>query len=328
MTDRLDAYTPVALAARRIGPPGTISPAARQVLSDAAALPRMAWPAASDTESWRERAATVDTMWQANGAPILAAAAVTVSDTMIAGVPCYDCVPHACLAENGPLYLFLHGGAFVVGAGAFAKVTGVLAAARMGVRTLSADYRLAPDDPFPAAPEDIVAVYSELIERIGPARIVIGGSSAGGNIAASAILMIRDRGLPLPAGAVLLTPEVDLTESGDSFRTNEMLDVVLKGALPAANALYADGHDLADPYVSPLFADFTRGFPATLVQSGTRDLFLSNSVLIHRRLRDAGVDAELHVWEAMPHGGFLFGEVPENLEIDAEVARFIRRVTA
>ena len=120
---------------------------------------------------------------------------------------------------------------------------------------------------------------------------------------------------------------MDLTESGDSFRTNEDLDVVLKRGLPECNALYAGGQDLRDPYVSPLFADFTRGFPPTLVQSGTRDLFLSNSVRIHRRLRDAGIDAELHVWEAMPHGGFLPGEAPENDEITAEVARFIWRVT-
>jgi acetyl esterase/lipase len=193
---------------------------------------------------------------------------------------------------------------------------------------VSVDYRMPPDHPFPTAPEEVVAVYKELIKTVDPRSIVIGGSSAGGNIAASATLMIRDRGLPLPAGVVLLTPEVDLTESGDTFRTNEELDVVLKGCLPECNALYANGHDYHDPYLSPLFADFTKGFPPTLVQSGTRDLFLSNSVMIHRKLRSAGIDAELHVWEAMPHAGFLPGEAPENYEIDAEVARFFKRVIA
>jgi acetyl esterase/lipase len=82
---------------------------------------------------------------------------------------------------------------------------------------------------------------------------------------------------------------------------------------------------LTDPYVSPLFADFARGFPPTLIQSGTRDLFLSNSVLMHRKLRRAGIEAELHVWEAMPHGGFGFGAVPENVEIGEEVRHFIGR---
>jgi acetyl esterase/lipase len=82
---------------------------------------------------------------------------------------------------------------------------------------------------------------------------------------------------------------------------------------------------LTDPYVSPLFADFARGFPPTLIQSGTRDLFLSNSVLMHRKLRRAGIEAELHVWEAMPHVGFGFGAVPENVEIGEEVRHFIGR---
>ncbi|MBT2187354.1 alpha/beta hydrolase [Sphingobium sp. H33] len=226
------------------------------------------------------------------------------------------------------MYLFVHGGAFVVGADAFAKVGGLRPAANLGIHTVSVDYRMPPDHPFPAAPQDCLAVYKALLETVDPSRIVVGGSSAGGNIAAATVLMIRDQGLPLPAGAVLLTPEVDLTEAGDTFRTNADIDTVLKQGLPDANALYAGGHDLTDPYLSPLFADFTKGFPPTLVQSGTRDLFLSNSVRIHRKLRDAGIDAELHVWEAMPHGGFGPGDVPENNALQAEVGRFIRRVTA
>ena len=321
-----DAYTPVHVSARDIPPPMTISPAAKKALSDAAAMPRTAWPSADDKEAWRKLIAGSDALWEQRGAPILAGADATVETTRIAGVLCYDCLPAAGAAADGPVYLFVHGGAFVVGGGTFAKVLGFRAAAATGARTVSVDYRMPPDHPFPAAPEDCVAVYKALLKTVDPRLIVIGGGSAGGNIAAAATLIIRDRGLPLPAGAILLTPEIDLTESGDSFRTNEDLDVVLKAGLPQANALYAGGHDLRDPYVSPLFADFTRGFPPTLIQSGTRDLFLSNSVRMHRKLRDAGIDAELHVWEAMPHGGFLLGEAPENEEINVEVARFIRRV--
>lgn len=130
----------------------------------------------------------------------------------------------------------------------------------------------------------------------------------------------------MPVATVLLSPEVDLTESGDSFRTNEDLDVILQRGLPEANALYAAGHDLRDPYLSPLFADFGKGFPPTLIQSGTRDLFLSNSVLMHRRLRDAGINAELHVWEAMPHGAYGRGDAPEHEEINLEVGRFLKRI--
>jgi len=328
MADQETPYTPVRIGAREIPPPETISPAARKALSDGAAGPGLSWPAVDDAEGWRQNAATSDANWEELAAPLLATLPAKVETTRIAGVLCHDCAPSEGAAADRPVYLFVHGGAFVVGGGAFAKLLGARAAVRLGARTVSVDYRMPPDHPFPAAPEDVVAVYGALIETVAPARIVIGGSSAGGNIAAAATLMIRDRGLPMPAGTVLMTPEVDLTESGDSFRTNEDLDVVLRRGLPEANALYANGHDLTDPYLSPLFGDFGKGFPPTLIQTGTRDLFLSNSVLIHRKLRNAGIDAELHVWEAMPHGGFLPSDAPENEEIQAEVARFIRRVTA
>jgi acetyl esterase/lipase len=286
----------------------------------------MTWPSADDKDAWRRQLAAGVAAREQMAAAMLTSVKCAVETTKISGVLCYDCVPSDALSRNSPVYLFVHGGAFVVGDGAFAKAQGARTADALGVRTVSVDYRMPPDHPFPAAPEDCVTVYEALIDKVDSSNVVIGGSSAGGNIAAAATLMIRDRGLPLPAGTVLLTPEVDLTESGDTFRTNETLDVVLKGGLPECNALYANGHDLRHPYLSPLFADFTRGFPPTLVQSGTRDLFLSNSVLLHRKLRDAGIDAELHVWEAMPHGGFIPGEAPENAEIQAEVLRFIKRV--
>ena len=96
---------------------------------------------------------------------------------------------------------------------------------------------------------------------------------------------------------------------------------MLTASLAESIALYAGDHDLTDPYLSPLFGDFTRGYPPTMLQAGTRDLFLSNAVRMHRSLRSAGIDAELHVFEAMPHGGF-FG-APEDAELAAEVRRFI-----
>jgi acetyl esterase/lipase len=92
--------------------------------------------------------------------------------------------------------------------------------------------------------------------------------------------------------------------------------------MPRIVALYAGSHDLRDPYLSPIFADFSKGFPPTLLSSGTRDLFLSNTVLLHRALRRAGIEAELHVFEAMSHGGF-FGKAPEDRELLGEHVRFI-----
>ncbi len=126
----------------------------------------------------------------------------------------------------------------------------------------------------------------------------------------------------MPAALILLSPEVDLTESGDSFQVNQMVDVVLPGSLMRNNQLYADGTDLSHPFLSPLFGDLA-GLPPTFLQSGTRDLFLSNTVRMHRALRKCGVTAELHVFEAMPHGGFM-GNTPEDSELADEVSRFAR----
>ena len=317
---------PVHVPERDVFPPATISAEARAALSAGAAMPAVAFPDAADLEGWRKAVAASDAMWGPMADGMLAACKSPIETRTIGKVICYVTTPPGAEARTDrPIYLYIHGGAMVFGGGKVAKAFGASASERLGITTVSVDYRMPPDHPFPAAPEDCVAVYRELIETHDPARIVIGGVSAGGNLAAVTTLMIRDRGLPLPAGVLLLTPEMDLTEAGDTFRTNLLLDTTLKTTIEASNLVYAAGHDLTDPYVSPLFADFGRGFPPAFIQSGTRDLFLSNSVLIHRKLRRAGIEAELHIWEAMPHGGFGFGDVPENREIDDELKRFIAK---
>jgi acetyl esterase/lipase len=324
-TPALPELAPVELPARVIHPPTTISDAARAALATAALTQMPPRPSPSDLDGWRRAVEASDRMWEPIAAQMLASSRCSVETQKLAGVTTYLCTPETLSSESRNVYLYMHGGAFVFGGGSFAKATGATAADRLKLTTISVDYRMPPEHPFPTAPQDCLAVYRELLASHDPKQMVIGGSSAGGNLAAAVTLMIRDGGMPLPAAVVLLTPEVDLTESGDTFRTNALLDVVLKNGLPDCNALYAGDYELTDPYLSPLFGDFTRGFPPTLIQSGTRDLFLSNSVRMHRKLRQAGVEAELHVWEAMPHGGFGFGPVPENEEISEEIRRFIAR---
>ncbi|WP_239511394.1 alpha/beta hydrolase [Burkholderia sp. JP2-270] len=177
---------------------------------------------------------------------------------------------------------------------------------RLGMRCYGVDYRLPPEHPYPAALDDCIAAYVYVLERFAPENIVVGGRSAGGNLAAA---------------MVLLSPEADLTESGDSFETNRLVDVVLPASLMSNNLLYANGADLALPYLSPLFGDFSAGFPPTFFQSGTRDLFLSNAVRMHRALRRAQVPTELHVFDGMPHGGFM--GAPKDMELSQEIARFV-----
>ena len=171
-----------------------------------------------------------------------------------------------------------------------------------------------------------VAAYRALLREHRPEKVVVGGGSAGGNLAAALILRARDEQLPLSAGAVLRTPEVDLTESGDSFRTNMGVDTIATASLMPVNLLYAGEHNLNHPYLSPLFGDFSKGFPPSLLSAGTRDLFLSNAVRMHRALRAVGVRAELHLFEGAPHAGFRASEetsaAPEDEDLDREVRRF------
>jgi len=220
-----------------------------------------------------------------------------------------------------PIYLDIHGGALIMGGGEICQIMATPNALRRGMITWAVDYRMAPLHPYPAALDDCLAVYRRALDERPADMVFVGGGSAGGNLAAALMLRARDEGLPMPAALVLLSPEVDLTESGDSFHTNLGIDHVLS-PLMHVNLLYANGHDLAEPYLSPLFGDVA-GFPPTFLQTGTRDLFLSNTVRMHRRLRAAGVEAELHVFEAMPHGGF--GGAPEDYEIGTEVRQFLDR---
>ena len=226
---------------------------------------------------------------------------------------------HVALPESPRLrdcvFIDLHGGALVFGGGDACRESARLQANRLGMI-----YRMPPDHPYPAALDDCMAVYRHVIEQYGAHSVVLGGRSAGGNLALSTILRARDEGLQFPAGVVLLSPELDLTESGDSFQTNRTIDVVLPNPLMANNLLYADGADLSHPYLSPLFGEMSAEFPP-MFRRAERDLFLSNTVRLHRKLRRVGAPVELHVFEAMPHGGF--SGSPEDMELAAEVARFV-----
>jgi epsilon-lactone hydrolase len=316
----------VHLTERTIPVPKSISPEAQAAL--ASGRPRRPpGPPISDKAAWRTYIAETNAGFAAMIKAATAAMPARSSLTDIAGVPVYVGEPGAMPEGNrDKALIFLHGGALVLLGGEPVKYFAMVEAVNMRCKVFAVDYRNPPDGPYPAALDDCVAVYRELLKTYPAEKITISGVSGGGNLAAAMTLKIRDLGMPLPSAVGLFSPEVDLTESGDSFQTNRDIDVVLRGSLADTNALYAGGHDLADPYVSPLFGDFSKGFPPTFVQSGTRDLFLSNSVRIHRKLRNAGIDAELHVWEALPHA--VFGGAPEDREPPVEFTRFLARVAA
>ena len=245
------------------------------------------------------------------------------SEFELDGVRTYVLRPTSVPEEDDvPIYFSVHGGGLVTGAGEACLAMTVGGALERDMITWATDYRMPPKHPYPAGLDDLIAAYRRVLAERDPADVFVAGGSAGGNLAPAMLLRAKDEGLPMPAALILSTPEVDLTESGDTFRTLLGIDKNL-GRLMAANKLYADGQDLAHPYLSPLFGDLS-GFPPTYLQSGTRDIFLSNTVLMHRALREAGVEAELHIGEAMPHGGF-GGSTPEDLALTRELERFIAK---
>ena len=309
----------IRLPARDIPVPDSVSREARGVIANTPAQ-RVEYPALDDPAAWRAMIAAHDGAIAAMMTG-RAAAPVTVKNRDLADCRVYEITPEGLDDSDDRVYLDIHGGGFIWGGGELCAVMATGTALRMGARVWAVDYRMPPDHPFPAALDDCLAAYRALLGERPPERIIVGGASAGGNLAAALILRARDEGLPLPAAVVLMTPGADLTEAGDSHQVNLGLDPLIPGSGRPAFLLYAAGRDLSDPYLSPLNGDFTRGFPPAILTTGTRDMLLSDTVLLHRALRRAGVPAELHVTEAAGHGGFM-GMAPEDQEILREVRRF------
>lgn len=321
----------VLMGQRKIPMPTHISAEAQMSMKCAQIMPS-AKPALGDVKGWEEHIKEVNI----NMAPFIdlilnddsllehgANPMDRVETKEVSGVTVYVARPENISAERDKYaYLIIHGGAMVYGEGLFAQAVALSGMREANCSTYSVDYRVPPHFPYPAALEDTVAVYQALLADYAPENIIISGASGGANIAAAAVLKVRDMGLPMPAAVVLLTPELDLTESGDSFQTNRFIDYVLQDTLMPLNELYAGGHDMKDPYLSPLFGDFTKGYPPTFLQTGTRDLFLSNAVRMHRALLNADIPAELHVGEALPHA-FFTGSAPEDKEMSMRTRRFI-----
>lgn len=310
------------LPARTIPVPMSVSAEAQRLLAAGRPIdPSPPYPAADDVEGWRTWIADQDATVLGLVGDFAALAPAAVDEVDAEGVTVFVVTPDGTPSGDRRVVLDVHGGGLVSCGGPVCRAFGVFGALRLRSRVWAVDYRMPPDHPYPAGLDDCVAAYRALLRDHAPDEIIVRGESAGGNLAAALVLRARDEGLPLPAGVILATPEVDLTESGDSFQTNLGLDMVLTESLMSANLLYAAGHDLTDPYLSPLFGDLT-GFPPTILTTGTRDLFLSNTVRMHRALRAAGVPAELHVVEAGDHAAFL-GRAPEGDALLPEISRFI-----
>lgn len=290
---------------------------------------------------WKQRPSTVDE-WHAivnastaeiekRDAPWPAKYGVSIREDQLGGVRVYWVTPNIIPKKNRRrLLLNFHGGAYVYAPGRAGLEDAILMASQ-GFRVVSVDYRMAPDFPYPAAIDDAEAVWRALSAKTATKHLGVFGTSTGGGMTLALIHRCKRKGLKLPAALWAGTPWSDLTKTGDSYFTNEFVDTGLvsyDGILEAAAKVYAGGRDLRDPELSPVYGDFG-GFPPTLLTTGTRDLFLSNTIRVHRKLRDAGVVTDLTVIEALSHADYCaMPDSPESRQVYGDAAAFFRRTLA
>jgi epsilon-lactone hydrolase len=310
------------IPAKSLPVPPTVSPQLQKII----ALPAVSRAAPTSADDWKTLVRKSAEPSAAQVPAMLAAFNVAREQSTIAGVNVYVFTPKALRAENRQrLLVHVHGGAYVQYPGESGNPEAILMAGYSHMKVISIDYRMPPDHPYPAALDDAMAVWRELVKTHPPGKMAIFGTSTGGGMTLAMVLRAKAEGLPLPAAIAPGTPWSDLTKTGDSYFVNERVDNVLvsyDGVLGAAAALYANGHDLKDPFISPVYGDF-HGFPPTILTTGTRDLFLSNTVRVHRKLKAAGVEAVLNVYEGQSHAQYaLAADAPESAEAFTEIAAF------
>jgi acetyl esterase/lipase len=234
-------------------------------------------------------------------------------------------VPEKASKQN--VLLYLHGGGYCVGSINTHRglVSHIAAAAE--TRALLIDYRLAPENPFPAAVQDSSAAYQWLVSQgVAAADMVVAGDSAGGGLTLATLVSLREKGIPLPAAAVLISPWVDLAITGDTIISNAEIDpMVTRQGLAEMAAAYAGDSDPRTPLASPLYADLT-GLPPLLIHVGTAEILLDDATRLAARAREAGVEIILNTAEDMCHVWHFFTSMlPEALEAIEEIALFMRK---
>jgi monoterpene epsilon-lactone hydrolase len=248
----------------------------------------------------------------------------TITHRTLGGVPVVEIRPQAW-RDDGKTLIYTHGGGYVTGNAEFSL--GGWVADETGLRIISVGYTLAPESKWDQTTDQVIAVFSAL-QREGYAlkNMAIFGDSAGGGLAAGSVLKMRDKGLGMPSAVVLWSPWADITETGDTYRTLKSADPILDYPLLLKNAAdaYADPKDQKNPYVSPVYGDYPKGFPPTLIQGGTKEIVLSDFVRQYRAIDNAGGMAVLDIYEGMPHvfQAVIFGS-PESEQAMTKMEKFL-----
>jgi epsilon-lactone hydrolase len=230
-------------------------------------------------------------------------------------------------APQDKAILYFHGGGFRLGSVTSHRELVARISGACGCRVLAINYRLAPEYRFPAPLEDALAAYGGMLDQgLKPENIAFAGDSAGGNLVLTTMLGLRERGLPLPAAGVLMSPWTDLAAAGESYVSRADADPIHQRPMivALAKSYLGAGGDPRDPRVSPLYADLA-GLPPLLIQVGDRETVLADSTMFADRARAVGVDVELQVWDGMIHVFQMFAELPDAHRAIASIAEFLKQ---
>ena len=316
---------PVAVAAEptvRFQVSATVSPEAARALGAIYAASSRRPPAIRPVtlEDWDRQRADLDKFMTPASNAVVASLGVSVQDDQLGGVPVVRIHP-AGYRPNRHTLIYLHGGGYTRFSAHSRLGPPALVAAATGYEVISVDYTVAPRGNWRIVTDQVLSVWKALLAAgTAPARIGIFGDSAGGGLAAGSALKMRDLGLPMPGALYLLSPSCDITQQGDSYQTLASVDPVLDRDSSAWDAsTYADPQDQKNPYVSPVYGDYAKAFPPTLIQGGTREMLLSSFVREYQAIRGGGHEAVLDLYEGMPH--VFQGSVPNSPETRTAIAR-------
>lgn len=300
--------------------PETVSKEAQEflrTLKDPAQVP--AFPDPGDLASWKKVQAFVEKDAIAQAEPIVKRYAPTVTERSLGGVPVLDVRPKGW-SDSSKIVVYTHGGAHTMYSAKSTLGRAAIFADDTGQRVISVDYTLAPEAKFNQMSDEVIAVIQALLKEGHSLNdILIYGDSSGGGLAAAVVLKMRDKGLGMPVAAVLVSPWLDVTRTGDTEFTLAHAEpnyLYEKHSIKAAGA-YADPKDQKHPYASPVYGDFAKGFPPTLIQGGTKEILLSGFIRLYQVLDTAGQTVKLDIYEGMTHN--FASRIPESPE--GKVAR-------
>lgn len=306
--------------------PSTISEEAKVVLNKIiqAKLYLRSVPAVDDIEAWKKMYQAIENQRKASFQAVIEMNKVIVKELELGGVSVLDIRPENW-TDNGKVLVYTHGGAYTLGSTRSTIANSAPMCNNTGLRLISIDYTVAPHANWQQIQEQVMNVIKALLkEGYSMKDIAIYGDSAGGGLAISTVLNLRDAGMGMPAAIVLLSPWADISETGDSHETLKNADPTLsyEGLLKNSALAFADGLSLKDPRVSPLYADFRKGFPPALITEGTKCIFLSTSVRLYQALEIANQSVKLDMYEGMWHV-FQQTPMPESQIAIRKAAEFI-----